>query len=1134
MAPAEEQVSRDVLIEDIYPLTPLQQGMLFHTVRDTHAGVYVEQFTARLAGLDVGRFRAAWQLVLGTHPVLRSAFLWEEANRPLQAVLADVKLPFEVLDGDVEEFMAAEVARGFSLDRPPLMRLALIGLGDGSYQFVWTFHHLLLDGWSVALVLDDVDRAYSGERLRAPRPFRDFVSWLADRDTARDHEFWHEELEGFTAATPLPFGATPYASGRHEIFRTSVPARLATALADAARTHRTTPGSIVQSAWALVLAKHGGHDDVVFGVTVSGRPPDLVGVEAMVGLFINTLPVRIRVDPLAQIAEWLQTQHRRLARLREVEHSALTQIQRYAPVPFFHSLVLLPNVSSREDPRAVGLRALVWQDAAFVHERTNLPLTVSYTPGARLTINHDTAVFDGNSVRRLAAQFVAVLEGLAGDPGRCVGAVSLLGAAERERLLVGVNATRVEYDDDPCLHELFEAQVDRAPGATAVECGGQRVSYADLDRRANRLARHLAGQGVGPETVVGVCLERSVELVVALLGVLKAGGCYLPIDPALPSERREFMLADAGAALLIDRVDGTGGPGGRLRRRASASSAAYVIYTSGSTGRPKGVVVEHRCLVNLLRSEHVPGRIAQLTSIGFDVSLQEIFGALATGGTLVVFTRAEQLDLPALPALIETRGVDVVHLTPTVLHALDGPVKLDRVIAAGEELVVTEALLARLGEARLLNHYGPTETHVALTHAAERVTGTVPIGRPIANTRAYVLDAFLEPVPAGVVGELYLGGAGVARGYLGRPGLTAERFVPDPFGGGRLYRTGNLVRFRDGDVLEFVGRRDRQVKVRGHRVELGEIEASLAAEPGVGGALVMLRDERLVGYVTVADGGRIDMALLRDRLRLRLPEYMMPSALSVVERWPLTVNGKIDSAALPAPVAAQAAFVPPRTALERELAALWAQVLGIQAVGMRDNFFDLGGDSITAMRLIARAKRECGVMVDIGPWFEHPTLEVFATGRGQPISRLAGGSAGAAPLVLVHPGAGSVLAYAYLARSLGDARDVYGVEAPDNLRELTVESLADRYQPHLPDGPLHLGGWSFGGLVAFELAHRLGADRVDTVILLDTWHPDEVARLGLAKPRAGATGLLEFEPGRDGPLPAARLQGTRRPDQGAR
>jgi len=307
---------------------------------------------------------------------------------------------------------------------------------------------------------------------------------------------------------------------------------------------------------------------------------------------------------------------------------------------------------------------------------------------------------------------------------------------------------------------------------------------------------------VGPETVVGVCLERSVELVVALLGVLKAGGCYLPVDPALPPGRREFMLADAGAALLIDRVDGTSGPGGRLRRRAAASNAAYVIYTSGSTGRPKGVVVEHRCLVNLLRSEHGPGRIAQLTSIGFDVSLQEIFGALATGGTLVVFSRAEQLDLPALPALMELRGVDTVHLTPTVLHALDGTVKLDRVIAAGEELVVTEALLARLGKARLFNHYGPTETHVALTHAAERATGPVPIGRPIANTRAYVLDAFLEPVPAGVVGELYLGGAGVARGYLGRPGLTAERFVPDPFGGGRLYRTGDLVRFRDGDVLE--------------------------------------------------------------------------------------------------------------------------------------------------------------------------------------------------------------------------------------------------------------------------------------------------------------------------------------------
>ena len=492
-------MSHDVVIEDIYPLTPLQQGMLLHSVRDPHAGVYVEQFTARLAGLDVERFRAAWQSVVHTHPVLRSAFLWEEADRPLQAVLADVALPFEVVDINVDVFMAAEVARGFSLDRPPLMRLALIDLGDSSYQFVWTFHHLLLDGWSVALVLDDVDRAYAGERLRAPRPFRDFVSWLADRDTARDLRFWREELKDYTASTPLPFGAHAHAPGRHETFRCAVPTPLATALADAARTRRITSGSIVQSAWALVLAKHSGHNDVVFGVTVSGRPPDLAGVEAMVGLFINTLPVRMRVDPLARVGAWLETQHRRLARLREVEHSALTEIQRHARVPLFESLVLLPNASSREDPRAADGRALVWQDAGFVHERTNLPLTVSYTPGARLAINHDTAAIAGTSVRRLAAQFVAALEGLVGDPGRRVGAVSLLSTAERERLLVGVNATRVGYTDDPCLHELFEAHADCVPGATAVECGGQRVSYADLDRRANGFARRLAERGVGPE-----------------------------------------------------------------------------------------------------------------------------------------------------------------------------------------------------------------------------------------------------------------------------------------------------------------------------------------------------------------------------------------------------------------------------------------------------------------------------------------------------------------------------------------------------------------------------------------------------------------------------------------------------------
>ena len=962
-------------IADLYPLTPLQEGILFHALRD---GAYVEQLTARLSGIDVDAFRAAWREVVRAHPVLRTAFAWQSGERPLQAVMDTVDVPF-VISGrvDANAFLEADRKLGFALDKAPLMRLALTGLGDGSYQFVWTFHHLLLDGWSTKLVLADLERAYAGQELAPPRPYREFVEWC--RCQTFPGAFWRDELSGFAAPTPLPFGGGEGVAGPHATFRDDLPEGLTAALSRQARQLRVTTATIMQSAWALLLARHSGLSDVLFGVTVSGRPVELAGVERMVGLLANTLPVRVCVSPDARIGEWLQGEHQHFARLREVEQSPLPEVQRCsgvaAPTPLFDSLFAFENYPGVGSPSIAGLQT----DGLRMEEQSNLPLTIAVIAAEplRLGITYDTGVFTDTVVRRLAGQFVAVLEGLAGDPGCRVGSVSLLGGAERERLLAGVNATGVEYGDDPCLHELFEAQADRVPGAVAVECGGQRVTYAELDQRANWFARYLAGRGVGPETVVGVCLERSVELIVALLGVLKAGGCYLPVDPALPAGRREFMLADAGAALLVDRVDDVAGPAGRPGRRAAASNAAYVIYTSGSTGRPKGVVAEHRGLVNLLRSEHGPGRVAQLTSVGFDVSLQEIFGAIATGGTLVVFSRAEQRDLPALPALIEARGINVVHLTPTVLHALDGPVKAGRVVAAGEELITTGALLARLGEARLVNHYGPTETHVALTHAAGRGAGPVPIGRPIANARAYVLDAFLEPVPAGVTGELYLGGPGVARGYLGRPGLTAERFVPDPFGRGRLYRTGDLVRFRDGDVLEFVGRRDRQVKIRGHRIEPGEIEAALAVQPGVSKALVMLRDKRLVGYLTAADGERIDVTLLRERLRSLLPAYMLPSALVLIEKWPLTVNGKVDQAALPLPemAAPSTASATPATALEREVATLWAQVLGVQAVGMRDNFFDLGGDSISAIRLLSRIKRRLAIDLSMRELIEAETLD---------------------------------------------------------------------------------------------------------------------------------------------------------------
>ena len=950
-------MSPDVILEDLYPLTPLQQGMLFHALHGVGVNVYVERFLRRFDALDVNRFRTAWEAVMRTHPVLRTAFLWEETDQPLQAVLAEVPLPFAVLDH-------AEPSRPFVLETAPLMRVQLVDLGGGAYEFVWSYHHLLLDGWSAALVLADLERAYAGQELAAPRPFHDFVSWLARRDTAREHAFWRAELRGFTAPTPLPFGARVKAAGPHSTLRVELPQTLATALTELARRLRITLASLAYSAWALLLSRHSGTDDVVFGVTVSGRPAELAGVEQMVGLFINTLPARVRIDPHATVREWLGHQHREQARLRDYEHSALTDVQRAseinAPTPLFESLFVFESYPDQ-----------AWLADGVIEDRPHLPLTLAVA-GAPLglVINYDTAVYDAEAARRLAAQLEMILRGFVGDPDRRVSSLSIVTEAEREQ--VNATATTVRQT---CLHELFEAQADRTPQAIAVRHGDVALTYGELEQRANRLAHRLVALGVGPDVLVALCLERSIDLIVAMLAVLKAGGGYVPLDPRNPPERLDLLLADSGAAIRIDRVPDEDGIDTRLAPRATAAHIAYVIYTSGSTGQPKGVVVEHHSAVNYVSwasaTYATPGGTASHSSPCFDMAITELFTTLIRGETIRVVDDLHDF------LVAEPERLAFLKTTPTQAAALGsgGPfaARASVLVLGGEPLSGTQvrAWARLLNSDRIVNEYGPTETTVACcaySTGPNRLDGQpVPIGKPIANTRIYVLDRFLQPVPPGVVGELYIGGAGVARGYLGRAGQTAEQFVPDPFGGigERLYRSGDLVRLRSDGELEYLGRRDRQVKVRGYRIEPGEVEAAL------GEAHVILSDGRLVAYVRAPVDG--------EQLRAVLPEYMVPSVFIEVEDWPVTGNGKIDPSRLPLPGfhRAPATFVAPVTPIEQELAQIWADVLGIARVGLEDDFFGLGGDSIMAIAAVARARR-AGFTISTRDVFGYPTLRRLA------------------------------------------------------------------------------------------------------------------------------------------------------------
>jgi amino acid adenylation domain-containing protein len=1041
---------------DAYPLAPLQQGMLFRALFAPAGEHYFEQLTCTLDGdLDRDAFRAALQQVVDRHPALATAFVWEGPDgehQPLQVVEIGVEVPWTLADWRrtpaaalperLRAWLAADRARGFDLGRPPLLRAALLQTGEAEHRFVWSFHHLLFDGWCLSLLIGELFQLYAACRRGAPppvlpfpRPYRDYVAWLAGRDRAAEEAHWRARLAGFGAPTPVPLDVPGAAAAgddpagpREE--RLALPPAATAALAAFARRQRLTLGTVAQAAWAALLARYGGGRDVVFGTVVSGRPPELPGVESMVGLFINTLPARFDVAPRAAVADWLAAAQRAQLELRAHEWSPLADVQRWSEVPagepLFHSLFVFENAPVAA-AAALEAGALAVRDVELA-DRTDYPLTVTAIPGPELAlaIGHDrraTAV----TARRLLGHLAALLDAIAADPGRPVGDLPLLAAAERHQLVVEWNDPPGAAAADRRLDRLFLAQAARTPAAPALVADGQEISYGALARRAAQLARALAARGVGPGTRVALCLERSLDMVAAVLGILLSGGAYVPLEPETPRERLAFFLADARPAALVTRErllpalpelpagtavlalaalgEGDGDAAALPDPGASPDDLAYVIYTSGSTGTPKGVMVSHRAvaayaLAVAARYGLGPGeRMLQFASIAFDASAEEIFAALLTGATLVVHTGA--LEEPArFLARCGEEGSTVLSLPTAWWHqlaaAIDGeglapPASLRLVVTGGERALPERWAAWRRGAAarvRLLNCYGPTEATIgAMLYEGEMAAGRpeVPIGRPLPGVRAHVLDAAdgePRPVPVGGVGELYLGGAGLARGYLDRPAATAAAFVPDPFAalagepGARLYRTGDLARHLPDGALEFAGRVDGQVKVRGFRVELGEVEAALAAHPGVRAAAAVARPDgagslALAAYVVPLAAGD-PLADLASFLVRRLPGYMVPADLVPVAELPLTATGKLDRQALArlAPPPRSGGFVAPRNPVEERLAAIWSELLGARAVGVDDDFFALGGHSLLATQLVSRLRREFQVDLALPRLFE--------------------------------------------------------------------------------------------------------------------------------------------------------------------
>jgi amino acid adenylation domain-containing protein/non-ribosomal peptide synthase protein (TIGR01720 family) len=1112
-------------IEAAYPLSPMQEGMLFHTLLAPHSGIYLMQNRYRLEGaIDARAFVSAWRHVVARHAMLRARFVWRNQKRPLQVVLKQVEIPFDVEDlrerdagaqeAHIAGLLRAERERGFDLNAPPT-HFRLLRLGERSYEFVHSFHHIVLDEWCTSLLMSDFVAFYEAERAGAPcrlppaRPYRDYVDWLATRDAAATEAFWRGYLTGFDTPTPLGIERrTPEEPGSVVDLAIRLDRATSAALLALAKRERLTLNTLFQGAWALLLASYSGEQEVVFGVTVAGRPAELPDVDAIVGLFINTLPLRVRVAGDQPLLPWLHALFAQNLTLREYEHTPLVEIQRFSPVErgreLFESLFVFENAPIDPALRA-GKSFRVESVVDRVH--TNYPVTIMGWPDDELglKISFDAARVTTAEAERMLVHLGQLLTAIAARPHAKLGELTLLTPAERERALHTWNP-RAEPAPFASFAARFRAQVARSPGAVAARADGASLTYDQLRRNANRVANALREQGVGVDDRVVLCAERGLELLTMIVAVLELGAAYVPVEPSYPSGRVARIVQQSGARVLLAREASCARLADALAPlevrpallaferaahpsyseldppdRTTADTLAYVIFTSGSTGMPKGAMVEQRGMLNNMLTKlprlglRAGDVIAQTASPCFDISVWQHLTALLFGGTVQILSDEVVREPARLLAEVVSRGVAVLEVVPAVLagmlealaEAPARPARLRWVLPTGEALPVQLARrwLRALPEIPLLNAYGPAECSDdvalhALREPPDLHERCVPIGRPVEGFSLYVLDPWLAPVPVGVAGELYVGGVGVGRGYLAQPALTAAAFVPDPFGqeGARLYRSGDLARRREDGVLEFVGRRDHQVKLRGLRIELGEIESILGAQADVAECAVIVREDRpgaaqLVAYVVPRPAARLEIDALRAALGQSLPAYMVPHAFVALGALPRNANGKIDRRALPAPTADGATgCVEPRDEHERALAEIWREVLGAERVGVTESFFALGGHSLQLTQVLARVRRVFGVEVSLRSLFEAPTVAEQARAILRERERAAGRGlpelqAQAAP----GPGATDPLSFAqerlWFLAQLEPGAAAYNLAAAVELTgELDVASLGRAFQ----------------------------------------------------------------------------------------
>ncbi len=1043
-----------------YPLSHSQSALWFLHQLAPESGAYNVGFSARICSVvDVSALRRSLQMLLDRHASLRTTFS-DPFGKPVQQVHAHQELAFEQIDAtawtsdELNKRVHHAYEQPFDFEHGPLVRVSLFSCSSSDHILLITVHHISCDGWSIWILLDELRVLYEAEQKGKPASlpplaleFTDYVDWqarmLKSAEGERMWSYWQKQLAGTLPVLSLPTDRPrpPVQTYNGSAYYFRVNEKVTRSLKTLASNQGATLFMGLLAAYSLLLHRYTGQEDILVGSPTTGRSKaEFAGI---VGDLINMVVFREDLSGNPTFLGLLERARQTILESLEnqdypfpllVERLGVPRDPSYTPA--FQSTFVLQKAQrigelaeafgSGKNDAGINMGGLVMERYPLVQQvgQFDLSLEMIEAGGSLIgKLSYNTDLFDAVTVERISEHLRSLLEGIVADPRRQIGSYDLLSSTERHQLLVDWNKTGSEYQRDRCIHELFELQVERTPESLAVVCGEQQLTYRELNRRANQLAHFLRTHGIGPERLVGICMERSLEMVIGLLGILKAGGAYLPMDPAYPKERLDFMLEETSAPVLLTQE--------RLRAlmptqgthvvcldtewdltahqseenpaiEASSTSLAYVIYTSGSTGRPKGVMIEHRSLINLVtwhqREYGITSsdRATQLAGPAFDASVWELWPYLTAGASihipdeetrlspahLIQWLANEKITLTFLP----TPLAESVLLLPWPRHST-----LRVLLTGGDQLHWPPD---RTLSFKLVNHYGPTENTVVTTWyplGSDDKRGTAPpIGRPIANTRVYLLDQYGSPVPVGVPGELYVGGDGLARGYLNQPELTAERFMPDPFStepGARLYRTGDLVRYRVDGNIEFLGRSDQQVKIRGFRIELGEIETVLREHEGVADAAVVARgekasDKRLIAYVVLQGKGEPSSGELRSFLKAKLPDYMVPSSFVRMDALPLTPNGKVDRRALPAPQRdrqSEEPFVAPRNETERRIAVIWRELLRIPQVGVTDSFFELGGNSLRAMEVLFRINESFNIQLPLSPFFENPTVEALAS-----------------------------------------------------------------------------------------------------------------------------------------------------------